>query len=162
MFCLLFFLLSLNVIFGFLPFLPTSSPLILALSSLSILPSLPNPDLHTPPPPFLASRLGSHVIGSPNLAATLVTSQDYPTGSLRGTAIFAHLSPGMISCPTACRHPSTLKQQQAAKLPLIKQVLPDLQHLHNVQTCFHCLQAFLSLDFHSRDEVSELKKTFWD
>ncbi len=138
----------------------------LPLSSLPFLPSLFSPLcptlIFTPPPPFLASRLGSHVIGSPNLAATLVTSQDYPTGSLRGTAIFAHLSPGMISCPTACRHPSTLKQQQAAKLPLIKQVLPDLQHLHNVQTCFHCLQAFLSLDFHSRDEVSELKKTFWD
>ncbi len=39
-------------------------------------------------------------------------------------------------------------------------VLPDLQelkHVHNVETRFYCPQAFLSLDFQYRDDVSELK-----
>ena len=37
-----------------------------------------------------------------------------------------------------------------------------LSHLHNVETRFYCPQAFLSLDFQYKDDVSEVKKTFWD
>ncbi len=33
----------------------------------------------------------------------------------------------------------------------------NLKHLHNVETRFYCPQAFLSLDFQCRDDVSELK-----
>ena len=36
-------------------------------------------------------------------------------------------------------------------------LLVDLKHLHNVEMRFHCPQAFLSLDFQCRDDVSELK-----
>ena len=32
-----------------------------------------------------------------------------------------------------------------------------LKHLHNVETGFCCPQAFLSVDFQCRDDVSELK-----
>jgi len=37
-----------------------------------------------------------------------------------------------------------------------------LKHLLKVRTRFYCPQAFLSLDFQCRDDVSELKQTFWD
>ena len=40
--------------------------------------------------------------------------------------------------------------------------MPDLQHLHNVETRFYDPQAFLSLDFQYRDDVFELKQTFQD
>ena len=39
---------------------------------------------------------------------------------------------------------------------------PQLRHLHNVDMRFHCPQTFLSVDLQCRDDVSELKKTFWD
>ena len=34
----------------------------------------------------------------------------------------------------------------------------ELKHLPNVEACFHCPQAFLSLDFHCKMDVSELKR----
>jgi len=34
-----------------------------------------------------------------------------------------------------------------------RQVIADLSHLHNVETCFYCPQTFLSLDFQCRDDV---------
>ena len=41
-------------------------------------------------------------------------------------------------------------------------MLPVLQHLRNVETRLYCPQAFLSLDFQCRDDVSEVKQTFRD
>ncbi len=32
------------------------------------------------------------------------------------------------------------------------------KHLHNVETRFYCLQAFLSLDFQCKDDVPELQQ----
>ncbi len=37
-----------------------------------------------------------------------------------------------------------------------------IKHLHTVETRFDCPQTFLSWDFQCRDDVSELKQTFWD
>ncbi len=41
-------------------------------------------------------------------------------------------------------------------------VKADLKQLPNVELRFDCPQAFLSLDFHCRMDVSELKQTFRD
>jgi len=41
-------------------------------------------------------------------------------------------------------------------------VVKPLEHLLNVETQFYCPQAFLSLDFHCRMDVSALKQTFRD
>ena len=38
----------------------------------------------------------------------------------------------------------------------------DLKHLHNVELHSYCHQAFLSLDVQCRDDISELKQTFWE
>ena len=37
-----------------------------------------------------------------------------------------------------------------------------LKNLHNVETLFYCSQASLNLEFQCKDDVSELKYTFWD
>jgi hypothetical protein len=37
------------------------------------------------------------------------------------------------------------------------QVLVNLKHLYNVETCFYCPQTSLNLDFQCRDDVSEQK-----
>ena len=37
-----------------------------------------------------------------------------------------------------------------------------LRHFHNVETRFYCPQPFLSVNFQCRDDVSELRQTFWD
>ena len=38
-------------------------------------------------------------------------------------------------------------------------VLVGLKHFPNVEPRFYCPQAFLSLDFQCKDEISELKQT---
>ena len=41
--------------------------------------------------------------------------------------------------------------------PQLYLLLVELKHLHNVETCFYCPQASLSLDFQCRDDVSDLQ-----
>ena len=44
---------------------------------------------------------------------------------------------------------------------LCSQSTERLNHIYNVETRFYCPQTFLCLDFQCRDDVSEVKQTFW-
>ena len=45
-----------------------------------------------------------------------------------------------------------------SKMPALQShTVQELKYLHNVETRFYCPQMFLSLDFHCRDDMFELK-----
>ena len=112
-FCLLFAFLYCQFGNSF-PFLPTSSPLLHALFPLPIAPSVPNPNPPPPPPLPLSSRLGSHIIGSPEPAATLVISQANATEYLRRAAVFAHLHDQLLNRLQTPVNPETAAGSKAS------------------------------------------------